>query len=234
MTVFKLYFDKDKETAWLNEMSANGWKLTGFFLGFYTFVPCEKGEYIYQLDFYERNKNGEESYDAFMNEMGITVVCTWIFWVYLCKKAEDGPFELYTDVESQVAHYTKIRNMFKIGSALEFGCALVEIIASLGTGSSILVFAYILLCILGCVLAYEAYNTDNRIRSLKGLPARPQSDKKKIPLFCLLASSFLILSRRNLSPVFGTVMAFLAGAAVGLALVAVIVAFWEKKNQGGM
>ena len=234
MTRFKCFMDKDLETAWLNEMAADGWKLTGFFMGFYTFEGCEKGKYTYQIDFYERSKNGSASYDAFMRELGITVVCTWIFWVYLCKKAEDGPFELYTDVESQVAHYTKIRNMFKIGSMLEFGCALVEIIAILGTGSSILVFAYILLCILGCVLAYEAYNTDNRIRSLKGLPARPQSDKKKIPLFCLLANSFLILSRTNLNTGFGTVMAFLAGAAVGLALVAVIAAFWEKKNQGGM
>ena len=34
MIKFKLYFDKDKETQWLNEMSQKGWAMTGFFAGF--------------------------------------------------------------------------------------------------------------------------------------------------------------------------------------------------------
>ena len=51
MIKFKLYFDKDKETAWLNEMSSNGWSMNGFFAGFYRFEPCEKGKYTYQIDF---------------------------------------------------------------------------------------------------------------------------------------------------------------------------------------
>ena len=46
MIRFRLYYDKDKETEWLNEMAADGWALKSFFAGFYKFEPCEKGEYI--------------------------------------------------------------------------------------------------------------------------------------------------------------------------------------------
>lgn len=31
-------------------MSSDGWALNNFFLGVYTFVPSEPGEYIYQID----------------------------------------------------------------------------------------------------------------------------------------------------------------------------------------
>lgn len=41
MIRFRLYFDKDKETAWLNEMSGCGWAMNGFFAGFYRFEKCE-------------------------------------------------------------------------------------------------------------------------------------------------------------------------------------------------
>lgn len=51
MIRFRLYFDKDKETAWLNEMAAQGWAVKSFFAGFFQFETCEKGEYVYQIDF---------------------------------------------------------------------------------------------------------------------------------------------------------------------------------------
>ncbi len=34
MRKFRIYLDKDKETAWLNEMSAQGWAAKGFLQGF--------------------------------------------------------------------------------------------------------------------------------------------------------------------------------------------------------
>ena len=37
MVKFRLYFDKDKETKWLNKMAAAGWAMIGFFAGFYKF-----------------------------------------------------------------------------------------------------------------------------------------------------------------------------------------------------
>ena len=51
MKKFRMYFDKDKETAWLNEMAAEGYALTSFFAGLYTFDECVPGKYTYQIDF---------------------------------------------------------------------------------------------------------------------------------------------------------------------------------------
>ena len=52
MVKFRLYYDKDKEQDWLMEMVNRGWAVKKFFLGFYTFEPCEPGEYIYQIKLY--------------------------------------------------------------------------------------------------------------------------------------------------------------------------------------
>ena len=34
MIRFRLYFDKDAETKWLNEMAEQGWAMKSFFAGF--------------------------------------------------------------------------------------------------------------------------------------------------------------------------------------------------------
>ena len=52
MTKFRLYYDR-MEQDWLLKMSMQGWKFENFFLGFYTFSPCESGEYLYQIDLLE-------------------------------------------------------------------------------------------------------------------------------------------------------------------------------------
>ena len=107
MIKFKLYFDKDKETAWLNEMSSNGWSMNGFFAGFYRFEPCEKGKYTYQIDFGNKLFSVSDDYKEFMAEADIEIVQTWGFWVFLRKLTAKGDFELYTDVDSQIDHYKK-------------------------------------------------------------------------------------------------------------------------------
>ena len=47
------------------------------------------------------------------------IVVLWGFWIILRKRAEDGPFELYTDVDSKIEHYRKIRRMFKVVTVIE-------------------------------------------------------------------------------------------------------------------
>ena len=109
MIRFRLYYDKDKETEWLNEMAADGWALKSFFAGFYKFEPCEKGEYIYQIDLGDELYSVSDEYRELMGELGVEIVVLWGFWIILRKRAEDGPFELYTDVDSKIEHY---RNFF--------------------------------------------------------------------------------------------------------------------------
>lgn len=96
MKKFRLYYDKDKETQWLNEMAAQGYAITSFFAGFYTFDTCTPGKYTYQVDFGDRLFGVTEDYREFMRENNIEIVQTWGFWILLRKLNADGPFQLYT------------------------------------------------------------------------------------------------------------------------------------------
>lgn len=134
MLKFRLYYDKDAEEVWLREMSLKGWALKKFFLGFYTFEPCAAGEYHYQIDLLDNWSGNKADYVSFMEELGVEVIDQWWRWVYLRKKATDGPFEMYTDANSKIALYRKIMNFFKIFLILEIFCFLLELTAMIRTG----------------------------------------------------------------------------------------------------
>ena len=70
MVRFRLYANKDEETAYLNEMAARGYAMTGFFAGFYSFEKCRPGEFIYQVDITEGWFRVSSDYREFMQEMG--------------------------------------------------------------------------------------------------------------------------------------------------------------------
>jgi hypothetical protein len=135
MLKFKLYYDKDAEEDWLRKMSLNGWAFKKFFLGFYTFVPCESGEYNYQIDLLDNWSGNKADYASFMEDLGVEVIDQWWRWVYLRKKAVDGPFKMYTDARSKIALYSKIKNFFKIFLVLETLCFFMELAATISTGN---------------------------------------------------------------------------------------------------
>jgi len=127
MIKFRLYSDKDAETEWLNQIAAEGWAMKHFFAGFYIFEKCEKGEYVYQVDFGDRLFSVSSDYRELMQDAGIEIVQTWGYWVILRKKASEGKFVLYTDVASSIEHYKKIRRMFKVGTIVEMLCFFIEL-----------------------------------------------------------------------------------------------------------
>jgi hypothetical protein len=130
MIQFKLYSDKDLEQDWLNDMSLKGWGLKKYFLGFYTFEACEPGEYNYQIDLLDKWDGDKSDFASFMEESGVEVIAQWYRWVYLRKKASDGPFEMYTDVDSKIAQYNRIKNFFTVGLIIEVICFCIEINAA--------------------------------------------------------------------------------------------------------
>lgn len=135
MLKFRLYYDKDAEEDWLKKMSANGWALKKFFLGFYTFEPCEPGEYNYQIDLLENWSGNKADYAVFMEDLGVEVIDHWWRWVYLRKKAVDGPFEMYTDAQSKIVLYARIGNFFRIALVIETFCFFMELAVTISTGS---------------------------------------------------------------------------------------------------
>lgn len=172
MTKFRLYFNKDKETAWLNNMAKEGFALTKFFAGFYTFKACELGEYEYQIDFGDKMYAVTDDYREFMAENNIEIVCLWGYWVFLRKRASEGEFVLYTDVESSLEHYTKILKMFKIVTAIELVCFIMETFAAMN-GAAIGFFGMFIIGALTIGLMNATLSTKktiNELKERKGVP----------------------------------------------------------------
>lgn len=162
MIRFKLYFDKDKETRWLNDMSDQGWAMNGFFAGFYRFEPCEKGKYSYQIDFGNEFFSVSDDYREFMSDSDIEIIQSWGFWVFLRKLSSEGEFQLYTDVDSQIEHYKKIRNMFKAVTVIELICLFIELFSASMTKSPLL-WSFVFL-ILAIIIAF--FNITNRTNDI--------------------------------------------------------------------
>jgi len=166
MIKFRVYFDKDKETAWFNEMAAQGYAMTGYFPCFYRFEKCEPGKYNYQIDFGNKMFAVDDNYREFMNENNVDIVCLWGYWIILRKLASDGDFELYTDVDSSIEHYTKILKMFKFVTILELVCFMVEAFgamngAAIGFWGMLLIGAIVIACMRATI------STKRKIAELK-------------------------------------------------------------------
>ena len=144
MLKFKLYLDKDSEEIWLKEMAQKGWALKKFFLGFYTFEECAPGEYNYQIDLLDNWTGNKRDFASFMEESGVEMVSQWYRWVYLRKKSSEGPFEMYTDLESKIDQHDRMKKFFQLGLIIETLCLCVELFGTITTGGKLFVFDVIL------------------------------------------------------------------------------------------
>ena len=85
----------EEEEQWLNSMARNGLNLVRIdFLVRYVFERGTAGEYLYKLDLPDNLERGmdEQQYCDFLKECEIDVVCRQKQWLFLRKKAADGPF----------------------------------------------------------------------------------------------------------------------------------------------
>ena len=129
----------EQEEQWINEMAKEGWQLTAIGWCRYIFRRGTPGEYIYKLDVVERTASDEvkESYFNFLTECGIRVVGEFKDWIYLQKKAADGPFDMKDDT------YAKLRTVNKVYSfAVRTLCKLLKIFAGV-----------VIICCLGQMLS---------------------------------------------------------------------------------
>ena len=153
-TVNKLLFiwDWDEEERWLNEMADQGWHFVKY--GFpcrYTFEQGEPGAYQYRLQALNSRIGSKESQDylAFLREMNIELVNSYLFWVYLRKPNDGLPFELFSDVESRIKHMRRF-------ALIPFLCAMMLCLNLMWGASTLLTyggFFGMMLVLLECLLA---------------------------------------------------------------------------------
>ena len=99
----------DKEERWLNTMAQQGWVLDKVGFCRYEFVRCEPGAYTVRLEMREH----DEAYLSFMADTGAEYVGRMMKWIYFRKKTEDGPFELFSDLESRISYLDKMCRMLR-------------------------------------------------------------------------------------------------------------------------
>jgi hypothetical protein len=111
-TIRKAYFNYEKEEKWLNEMAAKGMALTNYssWRFRYVFEDCRPGEYIYRIELLQKRPSHPESinYMRFLEETGIEHIPKEFRWGYFRRKASDGPFEIYSDIDSKIKHYSRV------------------------------------------------------------------------------------------------------------------------------
>ena len=111
---WKLFLDFEKEEEWLNKQAAGGLAMTHYTFGRYTFQECTPGEYAYRIELLEHRVTDPDNvkYIRFIEDSGAEHVDSYLNWVYFRKKATEGPFNIYTNLESRIAHYQRIIRLF--------------------------------------------------------------------------------------------------------------------------
>lgn len=128
--VRKFFIDFEKEEAWLNEMSAKGLALVEYSWARYVFEESAQGEYIYRIELLEKDPKEAAGYLQFMEETGAERVPAGApakakrtlinqRWVIFRRKASEGPFQIYTDMDSKISHYQRIYKVYLSVAFLE-------------------------------------------------------------------------------------------------------------------
>ena len=138
-------WDFEKEERWLNEMALQGWVLDGVGWCTYHFRRCEPGGYTVRLEM----RPYDESYVAFMEETGAEFVGRMMAWIYFRKKAADGAFDLYSDIDSRIAHLDRIGKMLTVIGGLNLVIGILNSINGNGIGWVNLLCATLLMYALG-------------------------------------------------------------------------------------
>ncbi len=238
MKKFKMMFDKDKEIQWLNEMCRKGWALKRFKYGLYTFEPCSPGEYVFETDLNDRMFSLSQEYRNILEDMDIEFLCCSGFWFLVRRRADKGPLELYTDYESKIAQYTRIRNMFKRTALLELIVMYMELFVYMEVRRPFFLVISVLLFLMFLVLFRAALTMDERMQVMKAKAGNEDVDlrlKERTERARKVLMVGIMISCLGLLDIFPeTVSCFLMGAGFGIELVALIVFLWRRKRQGAM
>ena len=115
-------WDFDKEERWLNQMAAQGWALAEVGFCTYTFERCEPGAYIIRLQM----KQSDPDYVAFLEELGAEYIGRVVQWIYVRRRAEEGSFELFSDIASRLEYLQWIARMLLAGGMMNLVIGVVN------------------------------------------------------------------------------------------------------------
>lgn len=173
-TAYRLFLSTqyEEEENWLNEMSAKGLALVSAGVCRYVFEDEEPGKYTYKLELLNSLSSAAESrsYLAFLEETGIEHIASIFRWVYLRKKTEEGPFNLFSDMSSRIRYFRRLQVFFLTLMVLEFVIGIQNLMIGATSFHGIHVVNIVmglLLLFIGVLLAIAAYKHTKKIKSLQ-------------------------------------------------------------------
>ncbi len=138
-------WDFDREERWLNQMAMQGWALAEVGFCRYTFEKCEPGEYIVRLQM----QQNDPDYVAFLEEIGAEYVGRVVQWIYVRRRAEEGPFELFSDTQSRLDHLQWIARMLLAVGVMNLVIGIVNALSGNPIGAVNVALATLLMYGLG-------------------------------------------------------------------------------------
>lgn len=182
-TARKYFLDFEKEEKWINEMSSIGMALTDYSWCRYVFEKAPEGKYLYRLELLENLPTHPQSaaYISFLEDNGVEVVSTYHRWIYMRKLASEGPFDIYTDIDSKIKHYTRVATIYNILFGVEFGASIGNLIvgiialsgiADLGNSGEMNIMLggmFFLLSVIFFIVGYPMRKKLNKLRAEKVL-----------------------------------------------------------------
>ena len=138
-------WDFDKEERWLNEMAMQGWALAEVGFCRYVFEKCEPGEWIVRLQM----KQSDPDYVEFLEELGAEYIGRVVQWIYVRRRAEEGSFELFSDIASRLEYLQWIARMLLAGGMMNLVIGVVNAFSGNAVGAINVLLATLLMYGLG-------------------------------------------------------------------------------------
>ena len=170
----KPFWNYEKEEEWINEMCAKGLALTDYSWCRYVFEDCDNGEYIYRIELLNKPAAHPESmkYIQFLEETGVEHVASYMRWIYCRKKASEGEFNLFTDINSKLKHFKEVRAFWLTITMVEFCIGIPNIIIGITNSITMPItnantILGSLCLVLGVVLFFVGMPSRRKVRLLK-------------------------------------------------------------------
>ena len=137
-TVYKWFWvwDFEKEERWLNEMALAGWALVDVGYARFTFEACEPGEYTVRLEMH----GYDAAYVEFMRQAGAEYIGRVLQWLYFRKRAEDGAFDIFSDIDSRITHIERIHTLVKALALMNLFIGCLNLIVNRDSGFNVGIF----------------------------------------------------------------------------------------------
>ncbi len=168
--VYKIIFaDMEKEEAWINEMAEKGFNFIDNIFIRYSFSEGVPNEFIYRIELLKNRPSHPLSmqYFKFLGETGVECVSTVGRWAYFRKKAADGPFDLYTNIDEKIKHYK--RNIAYVSTILFFNLIILGVNLTIGFVKGLpgnVGISFSVLFFTGCLIK-TIFHYWNKVKNLK-------------------------------------------------------------------